>query len=100
MNKTSIVRILMTGLLCSMLLSPVWAADQTQKRDRKKDSSCQTTIVPAEEGQLLVKDQLRTRDRKKDGSCQAIESEGPAYELLAKDQLRIRDRKKDGSCQS
>ena len=45
------------------------AADQDQKRDRKKDGSCQTDVVVSDTGLVLAADQDRKRDRKKDGSC-------------------------------
>ena len=45
------------------------AADQDQKRDRKKDGSCQTDLVVSDTGLVLAADQDQKRDRKKDGSC-------------------------------
>jgi hypothetical protein len=45
------------------------AADQDQKRDRKKDGSCRTDAIVSDTGLVLAADQDRKRDRKKDGSC-------------------------------
>ena len=66
-------RMMKSGLLFLLIsvcgVSFSFAGDRIQKRDRKKDGSCQQYIVNQDTGLTLAADQTRTKDRKKDGSC-------------------------------
>ena len=45
------------------------ADDQDQKRDRKRDGSCDPEVTATDGVPVLAADQDRKQDRKRDGSC-------------------------------
>jgi hypothetical protein len=72
----------------------VMAADQ--KKDRKRDGSCQSSITTETNTPSLAK--IQKRDKKRDGTCQVITPVENDSMTLAADQKK--DRKRDGSCRS
>jgi hypothetical protein len=96
MRISKCLKMLFTMSVVSLcIVSIASAGDQDRKRDRKKDKSCQSSIILDEKAGLDLA-ALKTRDRKKDGSCQSTISEEKAgFDLAA---LKKRDRKKDGTC--
>lgn len=90
-------------IFCSVSLS--LAADQTQKRDRKKDGTCKTVWIDGDAQKVLAadrtRDRIRTPKRLKDGSCRIIQGGGESTELAAdktRTRTRSRQRLRDGSC--
>jgi hypothetical protein len=93
-------------VFCCVSLS--LAADQTQKRDRKKAGTCKTVWIDGDAQKILAADQTRTRDRirtpkqRKGGSCRIIQGSGSeAIELAAgktRTRTRSQQRLRDGSC--
>ena len=91
-------------VFCCVSLS--LAADQSKKRDRKKDGSCQTVWVDGDAQKVLAadrtRDRIRTPKRLKDGSCRIIQGSGSeAIELAAgktRTRTRSQQRLRDGSC--
>jgi hypothetical protein len=90
-------RVLKSAMICAFVImfgtvSVVFAADQ--KRDKKRDGSCQGYAT--EEGALtLAGDQVR--DRKRDKDCRKFMSQDEEL-TLASGKQRIK--KRDGSCLS
>jgi uncharacterized protein (DUF2141 family) len=99
----NVLQCLKTGFTMAVVslcvVSIASASDQTQKRDRKKDGSCQIYIMEKNDGLVLAADQTRRRDRKRDKSCQSYTTEKNGRFVLAADQDRDRDRKRDKDCQ-
>jgi hypothetical protein len=83
-----------SGLILLLVLvfgvGTVFAGDRDQKRDKKRDGSCQNFISVQDGSMNLAAKRDRTRTRDKDRSCLQ----------LAADRDQKRDKKRDGSCQN
>jgi len=85
--------VLIMMFFCGATLASAEAKDQ--KRDRKKDGTCQSYVIEQVREATLAADRTRTRDKKRDKSCQSYTTEKDEGMTLAADQTRDRKRKRD-----
>jgi hypothetical protein len=99
----------MTVLLfcASMAIARDQVRQKGQKKDQKRDGSCEMIHMDDGQSQKLAqqnRNRNQKRNQKRNGDCQTSLTHDISNHLMTADQTRTRnpqhDRKKDGSCQS